>query len=58
MTQYKWKIYHRCREYAREMGDPVLGTVTAATKQQAEQLAAQQGLGTVAGVWAVIVPVE
>ena len=58
MTQYQWKIYHRCREYAWEMGDPVLGTVTAATKQQAEQQAIQQGLGTVAGVWAVIVPVE
>ena len=32
----EWEIYHRDREYARECGDPLLGTVLAGSKEQAE----------------------
>lgn len=50
----RWLIYHGLREYARETGDPLLGVVEAASKDEAERLAAERGLG-VAGVgcWAV-----
>jgi hypothetical protein len=35
----EWEIYHRDREYARECGDPLLGTVFARTKVEAEEKA-------------------
>ncbi len=45
----KFAIYHREREYAREMGDPQLTEVEAATKEEAERLTAHLGLtGTLA----------
>jgi hypothetical protein len=40
----EWGIYHRDREYARECGDPLLGTVLAGSKEQAEAKA-------IAGEW-------
>lgn len=48
-----WNIYYGSREYARVMGDPLLGQVSAATKQEAERVASKQGLGGTGGVWAV-----
>ena len=48
----KWNIYYSCREYAREVGDPCLGQVTAPTKAEAERLAESLGNSTV-GKWAV-----
>ncbi len=50
----RWRIYHGLREYAREVGDPVLGTVEAESKDEAERIAAERGLGVAgAGHWAV-----
>ena len=34
----KFAIYHREREYAREMGDPKLAEVDAATQEEAESM--------------------
>lgn len=48
-----WTIHYSSREYAREMGDPTLGIVRAASKEQAEDKARAQGLGGLVGVWAV-----
>ena len=45
----KFAIYHREREYAREMGDPKLGEIEAPSKEEAERLSAQLGAtGTIA----------
>ena len=45
----KFAIYHREREYAREMGDPKLAEVEARTKEEAERMTAQLGAtGTLA----------
>lgn len=54
----KWAIYHASREFAREAGDPILGTIEADTKAQAEELAAKDGeiasrAVAGAGLWAV-----
>ena len=38
------EVYHRDREYARECGDPLLGTVLAGSKEEAEATA-------IAGKW-------
>ncbi|MBK9140588.1 MAG: hypothetical protein IPM17_17840 [Verrucomicrobia bacterium] len=38
-----WGIYHRDREYAREMGDPLRTVVEAPTKPAAEDTAARLG---------------
>jgi hypothetical protein len=46
----KFDIYHREREYAREMGDPKLTEVDAASKEEAERLTSHLGL---TGTWAV-----
>ena len=55
----RWWIYHGMREYAREAGDPVLGIVEAESKDEAERLAARQGLSSAgAGYWAVAVPAD
>lgn len=39
-----WGIYYTDREYARELGDPLLGVVAALTKTAAEETAVRQGL--------------
>ena len=45
----KFAIYHREREYAREMGDPKLREIEAASKEDAERLTAHLGMtGTIA----------
>jgi hypothetical protein len=47
-----WAIFHRDREYANSLGDPQLGTVVAATKEEAERKAG--GLFFLpSGAWAV-----
>lgn len=52
-----WRIDdHQSREYARTVGDPLLGTVTATTKHEAEALASARGLGWPTGPWAVPAP--
>ncbi len=44
-----YSIYHREREYAREMGDPLLAQVEAPSKEAAESMTAHMGLtGTLA----------
>jgi ketol-acid reductoisomerase len=48
----RYNIYYLSREYAREHGDPLLGTVEAESKDDAEALAMAQGMGGVVGVWA------
>jgi hypothetical protein len=47
-----WGIYHREREYAREVDDPCLGVVEATTKQKAEAEARRNGISGPTGVWA------
>ena len=45
----KFAIYHREREWAREMGDPKLTEVEAPSKEEAERLTAHLGsTGTIA----------
>jgi hypothetical protein len=45
----KFAIYHREREWAREMGDPKLTEVEARSKEEAERLTAHLGMtGTLA----------
>jgi hypothetical protein len=39
-----WGIYYTDREYAREMGNPLLGVIAAPTKAAAEESAIKQGL--------------
>ena len=41
----KWGIYHRDREYAREMGDPLRTVIEAFSKIPAEEAAARLGFG-------------
>ena len=48
----KWNIYYSCREYAREVGDPCLGLMTAPNKAEAERLAESLG-NPMVGKWAV-----
>ena len=49
----KFAIYHREREWAREMGDPKLTEIEAPSKEEAERLTAH--LGTT-GTWAMPIP--
>lgn len=35
MTQHSFEIYYQSRELARELGDPLLGTVQAASIEEA-----------------------
>jgi hypothetical protein len=46
-------IYHRMREWARELGDPKLAEVEAPTKEEAERLTAHLGE---TGTWAMPIP--
>lgn len=51
-----WAIYLRDREYAREMADPLIGHVQAATKEEAERAATRLFAGSFplgSGPWAV-----
>lgn len=48
----KWKIGYLDREYAKLVGDPVLAVVVACSKEKAEAIAKQRGLGETRGVWA------
>jgi len=48
----RFRIYHRDREYARELGDPLIGEVWAGDKAHAERIAeVRWNLPT--GAWAV-----
>jgi len=51
-----WGIYHQEREFAREMGDPCLGIVSAQSKREAEIKARRLGLGGPTGLWANPLP--
>jgi hypothetical protein len=35
MTQHRYGIYYQSRELARELGDPLLGTVEASSTEEA-----------------------
>jgi 1,2-phenylacetyl-CoA epoxidase PaaB subunit len=39
MTEHAYRIYYESRELARELGDPLLGTLRAATAEEAVRLA-------------------
>jgi hypothetical protein len=39
MTQHSFRIYYQSRELARELGDPLLGTVQAASAEEAVEKA-------------------
>jgi len=49
----RWRVYYSDGEYARQLGDPLLGTVEAGTREEAERKGA--ALVTIAGpgVWVV-----
>lgn len=51
-AETQWGIYHQEREFAKEVGDPCLGVVTAKTKVEAEAKARQAGLSGPTGIWA------
>lgn len=46
----RWAVYHREREYAREVGDPLLGYVLAYDREGAER-EAQMRFGLPTGAW-------
>ena len=48
----RWGIYHQEREFAREVGDPRLGVVTARSKGEAENKARLRGISGPTGIWA------
>jgi hypothetical protein len=52
----RWGIYHRDREFAREMGDPCLAEVIAPEKAAAEEIASLAGLSGPSGIWAHPLP--
>ena len=54
----RWGIYHQEREFAREVGDPCLGVVSARTKGEAESEARWQGISGPTGIWAHPLPEE
>ena len=39
MTEHSFRIYYQSRELARELGDPLLGTVQAASAEEAVEKA-------------------
>lgn len=49
----RWNIYYSLREYAHEKGDPLLATIEARTKEEAEAQAAKQVSDNGAGLLAV-----
>jgi len=48
----QWKIYHRDREYAQQIDDPVIAVIIAGTKEEAEREALQR-FPLPSGAWAV-----
>ncbi len=52
----RWGIYHQEREFAREVGDPCLGAVTAPGKCTAEDEASLRGISWPTGVGAHPLP--
>jgi hypothetical protein len=58
MNQQLYEIYYQSRELARELGDPLLGTVTAASPEEAVRKAERDPAITghampCCGLWAV-----
>lgn len=58
MNQHLYEIYYQSRELARELGDPLLGTVAAATLAEAVRKAGRDPGVTgnampCCGLWAV-----
>ena len=58
MTQHAYRIYYQSRELARELGDPLLGTVQAASAEEAFEKAQRHAEITqrampCASLWAV-----
>jgi hypothetical protein len=49
---HNWNIYHLDREYASSLNDPLVGTVSAESKREAEQIASRQ-FDLPSGAWAV-----
>ncbi len=47
----EWNIYRGDREYAQTHGDPLIGTVSAPTKQEAERIASRE-FNLTHGPWA------
>jgi hypothetical protein len=63
MTQQPYRIYYESRELARELGDPLLGTVQAESAEEAVQKAERDPDITrkampCCGLWAVRVKEE
>jgi hypothetical protein len=57
LTNMKFAIYFRDREYAREAGDPLLCVIDAASKAEAEAIAYRSGIQSFgAGLWAWPLP--
>jgi len=52
----RWGIYHRDREFAREVGDLCLAEVMAPEKAAAEEVATLAGLSGPTGIWAHPLP--
>lgn len=52
----RWGIYHQELEFAREVGDPCLGVVTAPSKFKAEDQARLRGISGPTGIWARPLP--
>ena len=50
-SSIRWGIYHQEREFAREVGDPRLGVVTARSKPEAKDEARRRGLSGPTGIW-------
>ena len=58
MAEQSYRIYYQSRELAKELGDPLLGTVEAASPEQAVEKAGRHPEITrrampCAGLWAV-----
>lgn len=51
-VRIQWGIYHREREFAKEVGDPCLGQVKARRKREAEAMARRRGISGPTGIWA------
>lgn len=49
----QWNVYYADREFARLMNDPLLGTVEAETREEAERLGQRCLPLAVGGCWVV-----
>lgn len=52
--QSKYNIYHLDREYAKEVGDPLLGVVMAHSLEEAKDKARKLELNTPTGIHVVL----